>query len=58
LWAAGERRTAALAAALAAGDLPAGEQGVEVKRFKDRMRRRIARLATGGVGSFDEKSNG
>jgi RNA polymerase sigma-70 factor, ECF subfamily len=39
----GERKTEAFAAALGVGGLPAGEREREVKRFKDRMKKRLER---------------
>jgi hypothetical protein len=43
IWRTGERRTAPLAVALGYGDRPPAEQRQEVKRFKDRLRKRIIR---------------
>jgi hypothetical protein len=43
-WLHGERRTGPLARALGAGVLPVPEQRRAVKRFKDRIMKRIARL--------------
>lgn len=40
----GERSTSAYAAALGISDLPADEQRAEVKRVKDRIKKRLARL--------------
>jgi RNA polymerase sigma-70 factor (ECF subfamily) len=46
LWLRGERRTAPLGAALGLAALSAAEQRREVKRFKDRVVKRILRAAT------------
>jgi DNA-directed RNA polymerase specialized sigma24 family protein len=43
LWLKGERQTRAFAEALGLGDLPAEEQRIEVKRFKDRIVKRLGR---------------
>lgn len=56
LWLAGERRTALLVAALGLSELALLEQRREVKRFKDRMRRRCERLIAGNVSHPIEKS--
>jgi RNA polymerase sigma-70 factor (ECF subfamily) len=45
-WLDGERRTVPLAAALGAANLPISEKRREVKRFKDRVLKRLGRLAT------------
>ena len=45
IWLAGERRTAVLATALGIANLPSPEQRREVKRFKDRLRKRFERAA-------------
>lgn len=47
LWLVGERRTAPLAAALGVLALDTTEQRREVKRFKDRLSKRIERLLAG-----------
>jgi RNA polymerase sigma-70 factor (ECF subfamily) len=44
LWLEGERQTQAFADALGLGDLPPEEQQREVKRFKDRLIKRLRRL--------------
>lgn len=43
-WLSGERRTASLAATLGLSHLSPREQRYEIKRFKDRVRRRVLRL--------------